>query len=119
MAADGPVRLTDDELRQIFLAPMMVSTETSEAIQLRFEVTRARKEEERLRRELSAVRRRRRGAAEKLIKILWLYPNYRVDSRCPMGLLVDAIDALAPDLAERLRAGEDPSDLIDFGEVAH
>lgn len=42
-------RLTDDEIRTIFTSPMVSLTETYEAIAMRFEVTRARREEDRLR----------------------------------------------------------------------
>lgn len=53
-----------------------------------------------------------REAAERLLTLLYLYPNYRVDSRGPSGLVVDALDVLAPDLADRLREGEAPQDLL-------
>lgn len=53
-----------------------------------------------------------REAAERLIRLLYLYPNYRVDSRGAMGLVIDALAVLAPDLAERLREGETPETLL-------
>lgn len=51
--------MTEDELREIILSPMVSVTETSEAIALRFEVTRARREEETLRLALATATRER------------------------------------------------------------
>jgi hypothetical protein len=53
----------------------------------------------------------KQAVAAKLFDCLWLYGNYEVDSRGPRGLLLDAIEALAPELAEPLRDGEDLSDI--------
>lgn len=40
-----------------------------------------------------------------LLRMMWLYPNYRVDSRGPSGCLMEAIELLDPPTAERLRNG--------------
>lgn len=42
----------------------------------------------------------------KLIDCIWLYGGHRVDSRGPYGLILDAIQGLDPETAERLRNGE-------------
>jgi len=43
---------------------------------------------------------------KKLVTCLWLYPNYRVDSRGPYGLILDAIEDLNPKIAKRLKEDE-------------
>jgi len=40
---------------------------------------------------------------EKLVFCFHIYPNYRVDSRGPSGLLMDIIENLRPDVAEVIR----------------
>lgn len=42
----------------------------------------------------------------KLIDCIWLYSGYNVESRGPYGLILDAIEDLDPETAERLRNGE-------------
>lgn len=42
----------------------------------------------------------------KLVACLYLYPNYRVDSRGPYGLILDAIEDLDPEVAKRLKEGD-------------
>ena len=54
--SDFTKRLSDDELRETFLSPMVSVTETTAAIALRFEVTRARREEDALRAENERLR---------------------------------------------------------------
>jgi len=49
--------------------------------------------------------------AEHLFMCLWLYPNYEVGSRGPVGLLLDALDTLHPALAGKIREGEDLGEL--------
>ncbi len=41
-------------------------------------------------------------AAEALVRALWLYPHYRLDSRGPLGCIVDALKEIAPDVAAEL-----------------
>lgn len=45
---DTTRRLTNDEMRELFLSPMTSTAETNAAIALRFEVTRARRREDAL-----------------------------------------------------------------------
>lgn len=52
-------------------------------------------------------------AAQMILKTFWLYDGYRVDSRGPQGLLLDALDLLDPSLAQRYRDGEAAGDLLD------
>lgn len=40
---------------------------------------------------------------EKLVFCFHIYPNYRVDSRGPAGLLMDIIEDLRPDIAQVIR----------------
>jgi len=40
---------------------------------------------------------------EKLVFCFHIYPNYRVNSRGPSGLLMDIIENLRPDVAEVIR----------------
>jgi len=54
----------------------------------------------------------KKDAAQDLLRCLWLYPNYRVDSRGPYGLILDAIEKLDPEVAKKLREGEDPGDFV-------
>jgi hypothetical protein len=42
-------------------------------------------------------------ALSKLLTAVYLYPNYRVDSRGPAGCILDAIEALAPEIGKALR----------------
>lgn len=71
-------RLTDDEMRAIFLSPMVTTTETDEAVALRFEVTRARREEDALRLALETAARERdearkeRASYEAKLAAKWL-----------------------------------------------
>lgn len=46
-----------------------------------------------------------------LIKCFYLYPNYRVDSRGPSGLILSVLDRTSPQMAKRIRDGEDSADL--------
>lgn len=45
--------------------------------------------------------------AELLVRMLWLYPGYRVDSRGPAGCIMDALDIVAPDVAAEIRDSVD------------
>lgn len=47
---------------------------------------------------------------QKLLTALWLYPNYRVDSRGPSGLIFDIIEDLRPDIAQEM--GDEALDAI-------
>lgn len=47
-----------------------------------------------------------------LVKCFYLYPNYRVDSRGPSGLILDVLQKTSPRVAQRIRAGEDTADLF-------
>lgn len=49
---------------------------------------------------------------EHLLRALWLYPHYNVASRGPYGLIVEAIDEVAPGAAEMLRDGREPHDVM-------
>jgi len=49
-------------------------------------------------------------AAHALIRMMWLYPNYRVDSRGPTGCILDALKRIAPDVAAELE-NEDAADV--------
>lgn len=51
-------------------------------------------------------------AAEALVRMLWLYPNYRVDSRGPSGLILDALNEIAPDVAKEIREGAEPRAIV-------
>lgn len=62
-------RLTDDEIRAIFLSPMVSTTETLAAVSLRFEVIRARREEENLRAENERLRGELQGVADHLLSM--------------------------------------------------
>ena len=44
------------------------------------------------------------SAVKSLVTALYLYPNYRVDSRGPYGLVLDAIQAIDPGAAATLRS---------------
>ncbi len=44
-------------------------------------------------------------AAERLVFALHIYPGYRVDSRGPTGCIMDALDAIAPEVAAEVREG--------------
>ncbi len=59
----------------------------------------------------AAAQDARNRAAERLVFALRIYPNYRVDSRGPLGCIYDALEVLAPDVVERLRNGEDVGDV--------
>jgi hypothetical protein len=37
-------------------------------------------------------------AVEALVRCLYLYPNYKVDSRGPIGCIYDALDEMAPEI---------------------
>ena len=58
--------------------------------------------------------------AELLVRMLWLYPNYRVDSRGPAGCIVDALEIVAPDIAAQLKDGVSVRDIYQprWGEDA-
>jgi len=55
---------------------------------------------------------KKKDAAQDLLECLWLYPNYRVDSRGPYGLILDAIEKLDPETAKKLREGENVADFV-------
>ena len=57
-------RLTDDEVRELFLSPMTSVTETRAAMVLRFEVTRARREEAVLRARVATLEAALRGLVD-------------------------------------------------------
>lgn len=42
-------------------------------------------------------------AAEHLVFALHIYPGYRVDSRGPTGCIMDALEAIAPEIAAEIR----------------
>ncbi len=42
-------------------------------------------------------------AAQKILHAMWLYPNYRLDSRGNLGFMMDAIELLRPDIALAIR----------------
>lgn len=46
-----------------------------------------------------------RLAVEPILRMVHLYRGYRVGSRGPTGCAYDCLDVIAPDIAERLRAG--------------
>ena len=41
--------------------------------------------------------------AEKLVRCMYLYGGYNVNSRGPSGCIMDALDAIAPDIAKQVR----------------
>jgi len=41
-------------------------------------------------------------AAERLVFALYIYPNYRVDARGPLGCIMDALRAIAPEVAAEI-----------------
>lgn len=49
-------------------------------------------------------------AAHALVSMMWLYPNYRVDSRGPIGKIMDALRRIAPDVYAELE-NEDAADV--------
>ena len=53
-----------------------------------------------------------REAVGCLLNALYLYPNYRLDSRGPYGCVFDAIRQLDPATAKRLRDGEDAGQIL-------
>jgi len=44
-------------------------------------------------------------AAERLVFALHVYSGYRIDSRGPLGCILDALEAIAPEVAAEVRAG--------------
>lgn len=52
-------------------------------------------------------------AAQAILRCFYLYNHYRVDSRGPSGLLLDALEVLDPAAAQRFRDGTDAGDLLD------
>lgn len=46
------------------------------------------------------------GAVQALVRAMWLYQGYRVDSRGPVGCLIEAIEKLEPETARKIRDGE-------------
>lgn len=48
--------------------------------------------------------------AEKLVRCMYLYGGYSVSSRGPSGCILDALDAIAPDIAKQIR--EDGADAV-------
>lgn len=56
---------------------------------------------------------KKKRAAEKVVKAIYLYGNYRVDSRGPYGMLVDALKDLHPQAAEAVMDGTDLREVID------
>jgi len=55
----------------------------------------------------------RYDAVQTLLKIVWLYSGHKVDSRGPIGLLLDAITILEPQTAQLIHEGIDWADLIE------
>lgn len=49
---------------------------------------------------------------QKLLTCLWLYGGYETRSRGDYGCVLAAIDAVAPEVAQRLRDGESPGMLL-------
>lgn len=45
-------------------------------------------------------------AAERLLIALYLYPHYRVDSRGPLGCIMDALEIICPEAHKALNAHE-------------
>jgi len=41
--------------------------------------------------------------AEKLVRCVYLYGGYDVNSRGPQGCILDALEAIAPDIAKQVR----------------
>ena len=82
-------RLTDDEIRAIFLSPMVSTTETLAAVSLRFEVIRARREEENLRAENERLRTSVRSYYNALLNYGRHWPDCatpKSGDRCDCGL---------------------------------
>jgi hypothetical protein len=50
-------------------------------------------------------------AAEALVRALRLYDGYTVGSRGPSGCIIDALEAIAPDVAREIRDGAEPSEI--------
>lgn len=59
----------------------------------------------------AGIRASRRAAAAAL-RMLWIYPNYQVGSRGPVGCIHDILRALAPGAKAMLEAGDDPHDVL-------
>ena len=51
-------------------------------------------------------------AVERLLTLLYVYPAHEVCSREPYGCILEAIMALAPDVATRLHNGQDPAYIL-------
>lgn len=57
-----------------------------------------------------------KNTVEDILTMFWLYPNYRIDYRSNSGLLLDIVERFDPEVARRLRDGEDPRSLSEHCE---
>jgi hypothetical protein len=54
-----------------------------------------------------------------LVTCLYLYRGYTVGSRGPYGLILDSIEAVAPEIGRMLRDGIEPSEILEKIDPNH
>lgn len=52
-------------------------------------------------------------AAERLVFALHIYGGYTINSRGPLGCIMDALDAIAPEVAAEIRESDDADEVYE------